>query len=156
VLVNGVLLGGHVHVHDWAIVSGNTVVHHFATLGTVCFVGGGCRVPTDVPPYMLSGGSDDPSIKTINLVGMQRRGIPAETIAVIRQAHKLIWRQHKKIKEVRETFAAELGECLPSELVRLLDFVEQQQAGKSGRGGEARRNAPPAQTDVREEGRKAA
>src|SRR6516165_5816683 len=49
VLVNGVLLGGHVHVHDWAIVSGNTVVHHFATLGTISFVGGGCRVPTDVP-----------------------------------------------------------------------------------------------------------
>src|SRR5579872_5064081 len=62
VLVNGVLLGGHVHVHDWAIVSGNTVVHHFATLGTISFVGGGCRVPTDVPPYMLAAGSDDPAI----------------------------------------------------------------------------------------------
>ncbi len=160
VLVNGVLLGGHVHVHDGAIVSGNTVVHHFATLGTLSFVGGGCRVPTDVPPYMLAAGSDDPSITTINLVGMQRRGISAETIAVIRQAHRLIWRQHKRLEEVREVFAEELGECLPIELVRLLDFVEQQQAGKSGRGGEARRDAPPAQADdsqdSRQEGRKAA
>jgi len=160
VLVNGVLLGGHVHIQDWAIVSGNTVVHHFATLGTVSFVGGGCRVPTDVPPYMLSAGSDDPTIKTINLVGMQRRGISAETIAVIRQAHKLIWRQHKKIEEVRETFVMELGECLPIELVRLLDFIEHQQAGKSGRGGEARRDAPPAPTDTpqgsRQDDRKAA
>jgi UDP-N-acetylglucosamine acyltransferase len=160
VLVNGVLLGGHVHVHDWAIVSGNTVVHHFATLGTICFVGGGCRVPTDVPPYMLAAGSDEPAITTINLVGMQRRGISAETIAVIRQAHRLIWRQHRKLDEVREVFAAELGECLPIELVRLLDFVEQQQAGKSGRAGESRRNAPAAQTDAqhgsRQEGRKAA
>ena len=160
VLVNGVLLGGHVHVHDWAIVSGNTVVHHFATLGTISFVGGGCRVPTDVPPYMLAAGSDEPTITTINLVGMQRRGISAETIAVIRQAHKLIWRQHKKLEEVREVFAAELGECLPIELVRLLDFVEQQQAGKSGRAGESRRNAAAAQSnekhDSRQEGRKAA
>jgi UDP-N-acetylglucosamine acyltransferase len=160
VLVNGVLLGGHVHIHDWAIVSGNTVVHHFATLGTISFVGGGCRVPTDVPPYMLAAGSDEPSITTINLVGMQRRGIAAETIAVIRRAHKLIWRQHKKLEEVREVFAAELGECLPIELMRLLDFVEQQQAGKSGRAGESRRNVSTAQTDEkldsRQEGRKAA
>ncbi len=160
VLVNGVLLGGHVHVHDWAIVSGNTVVHHFATLGTVCFVGGGCRVPTDIAPYMLSSGSDDPTIKTINLVGMQRRGIPAETIAVIRQAHKLILRQHKKIEEVRDIFATELGDCLPIELVRLLDFVTNQQAGRSGRAGELRRDAPAtpadAQQNSRQEGRKAA
>jgi UDP-N-acetylglucosamine acyltransferase len=164
VLVNGVLLGGHVHVHDWAIVSGNTVVHHFATLGAVCFVGGGCRVPTDVPPYMLAAGSDAPAITTINLVGMQRRGIPAETIAVIRQAHRLIWRQHKKLEEVREIFAAELGECLPIELVRLLDFVERQQSGKSGRAGESRRNAPSPEArspearspEDRQEGRKAA
>ena len=160
VLVNGVLLGGHVHVHDWAIVSGNTVVHHFATLGTVSFVGGGCRVPTDVPPYMLAAGSDDPEITTINLVGMQRRGIAAETIAVIRQAHRLIWRLHTKLEEVRAVFAAELGECLPIELVRLLDFVERQQAGKSGRAGESRRNVPAAGPDERQgerqEGRRAA
>lgn len=154
VLVNGVLLGGHVHIHDWAIISGNTVVHHFASLGTVCFVGGGGRVTADIPPYMLAAGNDDPGIPSINLVGMQRRGIPAETIAVIRQAHRLIYRQHKKLEEVREIFSAEVGECLPIELVRLLDFVERQQTGKNGRAGEARRNAPAA--DSHQEIRRAA
>jgi UDP-N-acetylglucosamine acyltransferase len=141
VLVNGVLLGGHVHVHDWAIVSGNTVVHHFASLGTVSFVSGGCRVPADVPPYMLAAGNDDPAIRTVNVVGMQRRGISEATIAVIRQAHRLIYREHKKLDEVREIFAAEVDGCLPIELVRLLDFLERQQAGKNGRGGEVRRGA---------------
>lgn len=155
VLVNGVLLGGHVHVHDWAIISGNTVVHHFATVGTIAFVGGGCRVPTDIPPYMLSSGSDDPTIATVNIVGMQRRGISQESIAVVRRAHKLIYRQHLKLAEVRATFAAELGENLPIELLRLLDFLERQQTGKSGRGGEARRNAPPP-ADGTEKGRQAA
>lgn len=154
VLVNGVLLGGHVHVHDWAIISGNTVVHHFASLGTVSFVGGGGRVSSDVPPYMLAAGNDDPGIRNVNLVGMQRRGIPAETIAIIRQAHRLIYRQHKKLDEVREIFSAEIGECLPIELVRLLDFLERQQTGKNGRAGESRRNAPAA--DSQQEGRRAA
>lgn len=148
VLVNGVLLGGHVHVHDWAIISGNTVVHHFATVGTIAFVGGGCRVPTDIPPYMLSSGSDDPKIVSVNVVGMERRGISAETIAVIRRAHKMLYRQHLKLDEIRQTFTTELGACLPIELMRLLDFVERQQAGKSGRGGEARRHAAPAADDA--------
>lgn len=142
VLVNGVLLGGHVHVHDGAIISGNAVVHHFATLGTLSFVSGGCRVPTDVPPYMLAAGSDDPRILSVNIVGMQRRGISDETIGVIRQAHRLLFREHKKLEQVREAFAAELPGSIPIELMRLLDFVERQQAGRQGRQGEARRNKP--------------
>jgi UDP-N-acetylglucosamine acyltransferase len=155
-LVNGVLLGGHVHMHDWASVSGNSVIHHFVSLGTVSFVGGGCRVTTDVPPYMLAAGNDDPCIPTINVVGMQRRGIPAGTIATIRQAHRLIYRQHKKLEETREIFTAELGDCLPIELLRLLDFIERQQKGKSGRAGEARRDAPPAGAGGTQEIRRAA
>lgn len=142
VLVNGVLLGGHVHVHDGAIISGNAVVHHFATLGTLSFVSGGCRVPNDIPPYMLAAGSDNPRILSVNVVGMQRRGISAETIAVIRQAHRLLFREHKKLDDIREAFAAELQGYVPIELMRLLDFVERQQAGKQGRQGEARRNKP--------------
>ena len=91
VLVNGVLLGGHVHVHDWAIVSGNTVVHHFATLGTVSFVSGGCRVTTDVPPYMLAAGNDNPGIRTVNRRGHATpRNSRTRTIAIIRQAHRLL------------------------------------------------------------------
>ncbi len=86
ILVNGVLLGGHVHVQDRAIVSGNTVVHHFSTIGTLAFVSGGCRVPNDIPPFMLAAGSDNPEIKTINIVGMQRAGISRETIGMVKRA----------------------------------------------------------------------
>jgi UDP-N-acetylglucosamine acyltransferase len=149
-LVNGVLLGGHVHMHDWASVSGNSVVHHFASLGTVSFVGGGCRVTTDVPPYMLAAGNDDPCIPTVNAVGMQRRGIPAKTIAIIRQAHRLIYREHKKLEEVRDIFSAELGDCLPIELMRLFDFLERTRNGKNGRAGEARRDAPAATSSAQD------
>jgi UDP-N-acetylglucosamine acyltransferase len=140
VLVNGVLLGGHVHVHDGAIISGNAVVHHFATVGTLSFVSGGCRVPNDIPPYMLAAGSDDPRIIAVNLVGMQRRGIAPETIAVIRRAHRLLFREHKRLDEVREEFSSQLAGCIPIELMRLLDFIERQQSGKQGRQGEARRH----------------
>lgn len=143
ILVNGVLLGGHVHVHDGAIVSGNSVVHHFSTLGTLSFVSGGCRVPHDIPPFMLAAGSDNPAIKTINLVGMRRRGISNATIQIIKRTHRLIYREHKKVDLAREVLEQELGGVLPIELTTLLSFLEAQQNGKMGRAREAIRIAPP-------------
>lgn len=147
ILVNGVLLGGHVHVHDGAIVSGNSVVHHFSTLGTLSFVSGGCRVPHDVPPYMLSAGSDDPQIKTINIVGMRRAGIAEPTIRVVKQAFKRIFRERRKIDEVVVDFHVELNGKIPSELSSLLSFLEQQRKGRMGRAREAVRDAAPDKTD---------
>jgi UDP-N-acetylglucosamine acyltransferase len=144
ILVNGVLLGGHVHVQDRAIVSGNTVVHHFSTIGTLAFVSGGCRVPQDIPPFMLAAGSDNPEIKTINIVGMQRAGISRETIAMVKRAHRLLFREHKLLDEVRNTLGEECDGVIPIELATLLNFIEVQRKGRMGRGREAVRNAPAA------------
>jgi UDP-N-acetylglucosamine acyltransferase len=148
ILVNGVLLGGHVHVHDGAIISGNSVVHHFSTLGTLSFVSGGCRVPHDIPPFMLSAGSDNPEIKTINVVGMRRRGISPETIRIVKRTHRLIYREHKRVEAARDILHEELNGVLPLELTTLLNFLEAQQNGKMGRAREAFRNAKPASTTI--------
>ncbi|HEY4261492.1 MAG TPA: acyl-ACP--UDP-N-acetylglucosamine O-acyltransferase [Schlesneria sp.] len=152
ILTNGVLLGGHVHVHDYAIVSGNSAVHHFVTLGTGSFVGGMCRVVQDVPPYMLSASADNPEIVTINIVGMRRRGISDTAIACVRRAFKLLYREHKKLDEVRSIFITETDGILPFELLTVLNFVESSAKGKNGRGREAFRNQAP----VAESGRHAA
>ena len=140
ILVNGVLLGGHVHVHDGAIISGNSVVHHFSTLGTLSFVSGGCRVPHDVPPYMLAAGSDKPTIRTINSVGMRRSGMTDETIALVKSAFRLLFRQNKGLAAARTVLSEQCDGVLPLELTRLLDFVERQRQGKLGRAREAVRS----------------
>jgi UDP-N-acetylglucosamine acyltransferase len=142
VLVNGVLLGGHVHVHDGAIVSGNSVVHHFSTIGTLAFISGGCRVPHDVPPYMLAAGNDAPEVKTVNLIGLRRAGVTEDVIRCLKRAHRLMFRECKKIFAVRETLLQEFNGILPFEATALLNFVEQQQRGKFGRAREALRNRP--------------
>ncbi len=145
ILVNGVLLGGHVHVHDGAIVSGNSVVHHFSTLGRLSFVSGGCRVPHDIPPFMLAAGSDDPTLKTINVVGMRRTGISNSTIDTIKDAFRLLYRRNRPLDEVRQHFHETLQGTIPIELSMLLTFVENQRAGKLGRAREAVRNKPAAE-----------
>lgn len=144
ILVNGVLLGGHVHVHDGAIVSGNTVVHHYSTIGTLAFISGGCRVPHDIPPYMLASGSDNPTISTINIVGLRRRGISERSIRLLKTAHRLIYRQNKSLEEVRDYFRGEDENVIPFEVSTLLHALEQQRRGKLGRAREAFRDEPPA------------
>ena len=157
ILVNGVLLGGHVHVHDGAIVSGNSVVHHFSTVGRLSFISGGCRVPHDIPPYMLAAGSDDPTLKTINTVGMRRAGISDSSIQVIKEAFRLLYRRNRPLDEVRRHFHDSLDGIIPIELSVLLTFVENQRAGKLGRAREAVRNKPATEIQTQpSEDRKAA
>tara|TARA_R110002111_G_scaffold256979_3_gene324727 strand:+ start:55812 stop:56687 length:876 start_codon:yes stop_codon:yes gene_type:complete len=135
-LVNGVLLGGHVHVHDRAVVSGNTVVHQFCTVGTLAFITGASRATVDVPPFMICTGADDFRIRTVNIVGMQRAGISESSVAVIRRAHRLMYRKNKKLEEVRDIFREELEGVIPMTLQTLFDHFEGIKGSKAGRGRE--------------------
>lgn len=142
-IVNGVLLGGHVHVHDKAIISGNAAVHHFSSVGTLAFIGGCSKVVVDVPPYMLFDGGDDARVKALNLVGMQRAGISTTTIAIIKRAFRLLIREHRPLDEVRSTISAELADAIPLELASLFSFLDFQRKGKMGRGREIFRGQAP-------------
>ncbi|MCA9061236.1 MAG: acyl-ACP--UDP-N-acetylglucosamine O-acyltransferase [Planctomycetaceae bacterium] len=156
ILVNGVLLGGHVHVQDGAIVSGNSVVHHFSTVGRLSFVSGGCRVPHDIPPFMLAAGSDNPTLKTINIVGMRRAGISESTIDLVREAFRLLYRRNRPLDEVRCQFEEQLDGVIPIEVSQLLTFIENQRKGKLGRAREAVRKEPAADSSQHVEERKVA
>lgn len=153
ILVNGVLLGGHVHVHDRAIVSGNTVVHHFSTIGRLAFVSGGCRVPHDIPPFMLAAGSDNPTLKTLNIVGMRRAGISEHAIDAVKGAFRMLYRKRKTLADVQAHFDETLDGVFPMELSQLLQFIEAQRAGRLGRAREVVRDQTP---NVDSEKRKAA
>jgi UDP-N-acetylglucosamine acyltransferase len=140
ILVNGVLLGGHVHVQDRAIISGNSAATHFCTVGRLAFVGGCSKVVRDVPPFMLVDGNDDFQIATVNTVGLQRAGIPAATIAILRQAHRVLFRECKSAAAARAHFEAELNGVFPPELTELFAYLEYSSRGKMGRGREVVRS----------------
>ena len=133
-LVNGALLGGHVHLHNGAIVSGNAVVHHFTTIGERAFVAGGGRLVTDLPPFMLSHGVDDPSVRTVNLIGMKRAGVPEDAIRGVKLCQKLLFRNKKKIADVRAELESRFGGTAPPAVELVLSFVEAQAGGRGGRG----------------------
>ncbi|MFP6704386.1 MAG: acyl-ACP--UDP-N-acetylglucosamine O-acyltransferase [Planctomycetaceae bacterium] len=143
ILVNGVLLGGHVDVADKAIISGNSVVHHYSSIGTLVFVSGGCRVPHDIPPYMMAAGSDNPRLTSINKIGMERAGIDSDTMMLIRQAFRMHFRKRQTIERVQQHFEAELHGQLPPELTHWLSFITSQIQGHNLRARDPVGNSKP-------------
>ncbi len=141
-MANNVALAGHVHVHDRAIIGGNAAVHQFASVGTLAFVAGIARVTVDAPPYMMFTGMEDVTIATINLIGLRRSGVSESTIKLLRKAHRLLFREFKKLAAIRESFSTELDGIIPLELATLLNSIEYQQKGSSGRGREQIRGTP--------------
>lgn len=101
ILANGVQMGGHVHIGDWAIVGGLAAIHQFGKVGAHAMVGGSSAVHKDVPPYVMASGN--PCVPVgINVEGLKRRGFAAEEIAALRDAYKIVYRRGLSIAEARE------------------------------------------------------
>ena len=145
-LVNGTLLGGHVHVHDRAILGGATAVHHWVTVGRGAFTAGSARIVRDLPPFMLAAGTDDPGVKSINAVGMRRAGAPEAAVRAVRQCYKLLFRDGKSVADARAVLPSRLTEPgpIPAEADEVLRFVEEHSGSRNGRGREGRVRTVPA------------
>jgi UDP-N-acetylglucosamine acyltransferase len=98
ILVNNAALAGHVHIGDWAILSGYTLVHQFCHIGAHSFSGMGTAIGKDVPAYVTVFGSPAEA-KSINSEGLKRRGFSAEAITAIKRAYKIIYRQGLTVED---------------------------------------------------------
>ncbi len=138
VIANGTLLAGHVHIQDFAALSGGCAVHHFVTIGSYSFLAGLSRALHDVPPYMLAEGiAAHP--RCINIVALKRRNFSPRAIDSLAAAHRLLYRSKVGLSHAREILRSNDQET--PEVLYLVNFLEQQQEGKHGRGREMRNAA---------------
>lgn len=98
ILVNNVALAGHVHIGDWAILSGFTLVHQFCKIGAHSFSGMGSAIGKDVPAYVMVNGSPAEA-KNINVEGLRRRGFTKDDINLLTKAYKIIYRRGLTLDE---------------------------------------------------------
>lgn len=138
IIANGTLLGGHVHIDDHATLSGGVAVHHFASIGSFSFISGLSRVLHDVPPFMLVDGLPSRP-RCINVVALKRQNFPSDVIHSLAEAHRLLYRAKVGLEHAREILRS--NDQLTPDVMRLLDFVETQQAGRHGRARERRKAA---------------
>lgn len=90
ILSNSVNMAGHVVLEDWVIVGGVTPIHQFVRVGAHAFIGGGSRIPQDVPPYCRAAGNP-PKLYGLNAVGLERRGFSADVRKALKQAYRMVF-----------------------------------------------------------------
>jgi UDP-N-acetylglucosamine acyltransferase len=122
VLSNLVMLGGHVELGDWVIMSGYAGAHQFCKIGAHAFIGNNTAVTRDVPPYVLAAGHPAEP-RSINSEGLKRRGFSADQIRNIKNAYRTLYRSDLKLDEavVQLKAMAEQHE----ELRIFVDFIGQ-------------------------------
>lgn len=121
-------LAGHITVDDYAIVSGASAVHQFCRIGRMSIIGGCSKVVQDVPPYMLADGNPAET-RTINKIGMERNGVPEESITALRHAFKILFREGLTVTNALARIEAEIP-SLP-EVQHLVQFVRSSERGIS-------------------------
>jgi UDP-N-acetylglucosamine acyltransferase len=90
VVANGVQLAGHVMIEDWVTFGGLAGVAQHLRVGQGAFVAAGAMCERDVPPFVIVQG-DRAQVRALNVVGLERRAVPAESIAALRRAFAALW-----------------------------------------------------------------
>ena len=123
IMANGASLAGHVRLNSHAILGGFTLVHQFTQIGHYSFAAMGSAITQDIPPFIMVGGRPTRP-HGINSVGMERNGISAEDIRLIRKAYKLIYKMNLRLEDAidqMEDLAADSKEV--SQMVSFLRNV---------------------------------
>lgn len=126
VLANSVHMGGHVQMEDWVTVGGVTAIHQFVRMGAHAFVGGGSRVPQDVPPYCRAAGNP-PHLYGLNSVGLERRGLSEAVRAELKSAYRLLFQTDETLAQAMARAEREVAPI--PEVLHLLDFVRSSERG---------------------------
>jgi UDP-N-acetylglucosamine acyltransferase len=121
VFSNNATLAGHVEVGDYAILSGFAGVHQFCRIGAHAFVGMGCLVNGDVPPFVMVA-ADYGRPRGINAEGLKRRGFDADRIAAIKRAYRTLYLGNRSQAEARAELAAIAADS--KDVAVMLDFIE--------------------------------
>ena len=126
IMSNSTHLAGHVIVEDKVIFGGMIGVHQFCRIGTMSMIGAHSKVVQDIVPFSLADGN--PALpRSINKIGMSRRGLDDDTIRAIGQAHRLLFRsglpQEKALRQIEDQCESSTG------ITAILKFVQATERG---------------------------
>jgi UDP-N-acetylglucosamine acyltransferase len=131
IMSNASMLAGHAVVEDWVIIGGGTPVHQFTRIGCHAMIGGGVRVPKDVPPYVLAG--NQPLVfEGLNSIGLRRRGFTRETIDALDRAYQLIYRAGLNVSQALNAICADAALQTFPEVRHVVEFVRASKRGIIG------------------------
>lgn len=126
VFSNNATLAGHVTIGDHVILSGFAGVHQFCRIGAHAFVGMGCLVNGDVPPFVMMA-DDYGRPRGINAEGLKRRGFTADRISRIKRAYRTLYVAGTPLAEARTQLAEQARDS--EDVAALLAFIDASERG---------------------------
>ena len=129
IFANNAQLAGHVHVGDWVILGGFTVVHQFVRIGAHSMTAMCSLLFADLPPFVMCQGQPA-AARSMNYEGLRRRGFSPERISGVKAMHKALYRQDLSLEAAQAQIASisqTQAQCEPD--VRMMtDFLKQTSA----------------------------
>ena len=111
ILVNNVVMGGHVEIGDHARIMGAAALHQFVRIGHAAMVGGVCGVEADVIPYGSVMGNRA-RLVGLHWVWLRRNGVAPADMQRLRRAFAVLYPREpeadvfeERLARVREGFA---------------------------------------------------
>src|SRR5947199_9334107 len=99
---------------------GLTAVHQYCRIGRFAITGGCSKIVQDVPPFMIADGNPA-EIRGINLIGLERKNFSPESVKLINEAFRLIYRSKYNRRQAIE---ARLKELPPTEeIAEIIQFI---------------------------------
>jgi len=126
IFANNSQLAGHVHVGDWAILGGFTVVHQFVKIGAHSMTAMCTMLLADLPPFVMCQGQPAQA-RSMNYEGLRRRGFSAQRVSAVKAMHKALYREDLTLQVARERIA-DLVKSSPEsspDVQMMLSFLEQ-------------------------------
>jgi UDP-N-acetylglucosamine acyltransferase len=126
VMVCGSVLGGYAEVGERAFISGVCAIHQFCRVGRLAIISGGSVFSKDIPPFMMAEGRNG-GVKMVNVVGLRRAGFSVETIRVIQNLYKIVFRSDLNLTQAYAKCREELPQI--PEVLEFLEFAENSKRG---------------------------
>lgn len=126
VFANATSLAGHVHIGDYAVLGGFTLVHQFCRIGAYCMTAVNTVLFKDVPPFVTAGGNSA-APHGINVRGLKRRGFSEDAIAAVKRAYKVLYKSGLLLEQALAEVEA-MATTHP-ELSQLTTFIRESERG---------------------------
>lgn len=115
-------LAGHVEIGDYVIMSGFSGVHQFCKVGAHAFIGMGCLVGSDVPPFIMMANEQRGRPRGINSEGLKRRGFDTSRISAIKRAYRTLYMAGLTQADAREQLVTQAQES--DDVRSMLEFLD--------------------------------
>ncbi len=127
VLANGVTVGGHVSLGDWAVIGAFTGIHQFCRVGRHAMIGGYSVITQDVLPFSMTVGERPIKVYGANKTGLERRDFSAATIEALQRTFRLLTRSGLNTSQAIERIRAEIP-ALP-EIEEIISYIQASERG---------------------------